>query len=444
MNNIQINNVSKFYKTYERPAMRLLEWLSVEKKKYHEQKYVLRDINLTLNQGESIGIIGVNGAGKSTLLKLITGVIRPSSGKISVSGQISAILELGMGFHPDFTGRQNALMSGQLMGFTHEDMAKKFSEIEAFAEIGSYIDQPVRVYSSGMQVRLAFAVATVHRPDILIVDEALAVGDIYFQQKCYKLIKDYIKQGMTLIFVTHGMGTVLEICDRVIYLREGRVVFDGKPKTGVDFYQADMLELSSRQKFSTKVKGKKEAIRNDTDELEIDEASWQGSDGSLLTNKVMLKGVSLTDENNCEINTVICDQRVSLKIHYSFSDDLSDPHVGFKIRNKFGNVIFETNTFCMNKQIKTVKLGEILETEFSFSMSIYPGDYTVTVGLANKGYGGGLFEEYLNYAHDVMSIKVLPNPDGIIWDGIINLNPHVSFVKGKIDDLKDAYYKESI
>jgi lipopolysaccharide transport system ATP-binding protein len=215
MGSIQVTHLGKAYKQYPTRWSRMLEWLSPFETERHSLKWVLRDINFMIRPGEAVGIVGINGAGKSTLLKMITGTTQPTTGQIAVTGRVAALLELGMGFHPEFTGRQNVLMAGQLLGYSPADLLARMGEIESFAEIGPAIDEPVRIYSSGMQMRLAFSVATVIRPDILIVDEALAVGDVYFQQKCFERIARYIEDGTTLLFVSHSTATILNLCSRV-------------------------------------------------------------------------------------------------------------------------------------------------------------------------------------------------------------------------------------
>ncbi|MBF0245896.1 MAG: ABC transporter ATP-binding protein, partial [Planctomycetes bacterium] len=237
--------VGKSFCRFRSEWQRILSWTGLPIRP-EEERWVLRGANLELNPGEALGIIGANGAGKSTLLKLITGTMKPTEGNIEVKGRVSAILELGLGFNAELTGRQNARQASSIMGFNAEEVERIMPGIENFAEVGDYFDQPLRVYSSGMLVRVAFAVVTAVRPDLLIVDEALAVGDVYFQQKCHERMREFISSGTALLFVSHGMDTVLEICSRALYLREGKVIHDGSPKEAVDLYQADMLVRMDR------------------------------------------------------------------------------------------------------------------------------------------------------------------------------------------------------
>ena len=426
MGNIQVLNLGKAYRQYPSPRARLAEWLDPRRRPRHRQRWVLQDVSFAVRSGESVGIVGVNGAGKSTLLKMITGTVQPTVGTVRTEGRIAALLELGLGFHGDFTGRQNVVMSGQMMGHSLADIARAMPEIESFAEIGEYIDQPVRVYSSGMQVRLAFAVAVAYRPDILIVDEALAVGDVYFQQKCYERIKTYVDQGTTLLFVTHGLATMLEVCDRALYLRHGRLAFDGSPKEAVDLYQADLLAARDQGDALITVvdapPGPGIQSRAAATTLEA-----SGARGSLTTDAVALASVELRTEAGESAAVLLTGRRAELQVRYRLRRNLADPHVGFKIRNRLGRVVFETNTYCMGAGLGPHGAGTTLEVSFRFPLDLVPDDYTVTVGLANRGSGAGVFDESLSYLHDVLSFRILPDPEGILWDGIVNLRPDLSW-----------------
>lgn len=236
-NVIEINDLTKIYKLYRNPVDRLKESLSIFGKNYHKDFFALNSMTLHVQRGEALGIIGKNGSGKSTLLKIMTGVLSPTSGELSVKGRISALLELGAGFNPDFSGLENVYLNGTMMGMSKEDVDKKIDDITAFADIGDFIHQPVKTYSSGMFVRLAFAVAINVEPEILIVDEALSVGDIFFQAKCFKKFSEFKEQGKTIIFVTHDMSSVMKYCDRVIVMNEGIIVDEGAPGPMIDIYK---------------------------------------------------------------------------------------------------------------------------------------------------------------------------------------------------------------
>lgn len=423
MGTVTVHKLGKAYRQYPHRWARLREWLTPGESVRHTLKWILKDIDFHIHAGESVGIVGINGAGKSTLLKLITGTTQPTSGTVQVGGRIAALLELGLGFHPDFTGRQNAIMAGQLLGLQASEVEALLPEIEAFAEIGDYIDQPVRVYSSGMQVRLAFSVATARRPDVLIVDEALAVGDVYFQQKCYQRIQSFVAQGTTLLFVTHSMGTVLEVCTRAIYLSQGRVVYDGTPKEAIDLYQADLL-VQLDQGSSKRVERQNTANESAEERSPLLQSSQvQGGLGSISSSQVTCLDVQLVDKNHQKLNALVSGERAELLITYLMHDLITDPHIGFKVRDKYGSVIFETNTYCMGRNIGEIKAGNQLATSFRFPVDLIPGDYTITVGLGNEGYGESSFKESLSYLHDVLMFQVLPNVSDIVWGGIVNLHP---------------------
>ena len=406
MGSIRVSKLGKAYKRYPNQWARLAEWLSPSKRRRHELKWVLQDIDIDIKPGESVGLIGINGAGKSTLLKLITGTSQPTVGSVATEGRIAALLELGMGFHPDFSGRQNVLMSGQLIGMSAQEITALMPEIEAFAEIGEYIDQPVRVYSSGMQVRLAFSVATAVRPDILIVDEALAVGDVFFQQKCYERIRSFCELGTTLLFVSHAMGTVYSLCDRAILLGEGRVALDASPREVIDLYNAQLLQRQGKGAAKVKV------IDSDDD----------GNVGSFSSDGAAICAVELLQEQRA-ISTVVSESVVTVRIRVRFDQDYRDPHIGFQIRNARGEAAFMTNTYCMHRTIGAVARFEEVVAEFSFKIGLAEGEYTITSGVAEGGAGEGEFNQTLARTQDAKAFTIVRNMDAILWSGFYNLDP---------------------
>ena len=416
MGKLVVSNVSKAYKRYPGKWARVLEWLTG--KPHHEKNWVLRDINFTVSPGESVGIIGVNGAGKSTLLKIITGTTQATTGTVFSQGRVAALLELGMGFHPDFTGRQNALMAGQLQGYTLDQITELMSEIERFAEIGDYIDHPVRTYSSGMQVRLAFAVATATRPDILIVDEALAVGDIFFQQKCFDRIRFFRELGTTLLFVSHSPGTVYALCDRAILLSGGKLLLDDKPKVVIDYYDV----------MVTTVKPKREVMHRSTNvyEADLDVPLLQigGEEIQPIWRHpgVRVRSVSIL-KDDCPVNLFVCSHRANLRIDIVFTQEFDDPHVGFRVHNGRGETVFMTNTLCMKKKIGAVHPENRIIVNFDFHVNIAPGEYTLTVGVANGAIGGSNFREQLARLMHIRSFTVAEDPVGIVWSGYSYLSP---------------------
>lgn len=414
---LKVNSLGKAYKKYASQWKRLAEWFSFRKICNHQLHWVLRDISFEIHPGEAVGIIGKNGAGKSTLLKLITGTTKPTVGSIEVGGRVSALLELGVGFHPDFTGRQNVYMAGQLLGYSIHEIDEHFSQIEEFAELGDYIDQPVRVYSSGMQVRLAFSAATAIRPDLLLVDEALSVGDVYFQQKCFKRILEFKKQGTTLLLVSHDLAAIYNVCDRAIFIKDSGVAFDGKPNLAVDLYEADLLK---------KLDACPSRLIIQTEEEFVDVQTA----GSISIDVVKLLSVKMLADNNEIVDTIISDKDIIISLTVLFEEYFNDPHVGFKIRDRFGVVLFDTNTYSMKTSIGPVSKNEHLTVNFKFRAGFSPGEYTITVGIANGGYVGG-FKEVLLYGHNLTKLTVLKNNETLTWNGVYNVSPLLSILRNE-------------
>jgi len=420
---ISLNNVSKCYKRYSHPVDRLKELL-LPGKSHAENFWALQNINLKVAKGETLGIIGQNGSGKSTLLQIIAGTLTPTTGEVWVNGRVSALLELGSGFNPEFTGRQNVFFNGQILGLSREEVEAKFDQIAAFAEIGDFIDQPIKSYSSGMFVRLAFAVAVSVNPEILIVDEALSVGDIYFQQKCFERIRELKQLGTTLLFVSHDSGAVYKLCRRAILMELGKVVLDEKPRQVLDLYEAKLLK--KRDTYSEAVEIQKIPESNSSLPLKS-ESSSNRKVADILINlpEVSVKFIKLLNESDQEIESIISEELLQLCIGLLFSDTFEDPHVGFKIRDRTGSVIFETNTFCMEQRVGKVISSTLLEIRFRFHVPLIEGEYTITVGVADGAFGEGQFKRTLVYAHDLKVLKVLKNRNSILWAGIVNLKPSI-------------------
>jgi lipopolysaccharide transport system ATP-binding protein len=365
MGAIIVKQLGKAYKQYGNRWSRLGEWLLPFRGPRHQLKWVIHDISFQLAPGEAVGIIGVNGAGKSTLLKLITGTTQPTTGSVTITGRVAALLELGMGFHPDFTGRQNAYMAGQLIGLSVDEISALMPQIEAFADIGDYIDQPVRVYSSGMQMRLAFSVATVKRPDVLIVDEALSVGDAYFQHKSFDRIRDYRKQGTTLLIVSHDRGAIQSICDRAILLDGGRLAHQGKPEEVMDYYNAVIAEREGSS-----------IAQSVTDDGRV-----QTSSGS---REATVADISLLDEHGAPIEVANVGAAVQLRVRVQAHADLPRLVLGYMIKDRLGQPIYGTNTHHMEQALDNVKAGEQIEFRFAFPLNLGPGSYSVTTALTSN------------------------------------------------------------
>lgn len=362
MGTITITNLGKAYKQYPTRWSRLAEWLTPFIKPRHQLKWVLQDISFTVNPGESVGIIGINGAGKSTLLKMITGTTQPTTGSVSITGRVAALLELGMGFHPDFTGRQNVYMAGQLLGMSVEEITALMPGIEEFAEIGDYMDQPVRVYSSGMQMRVAFSVATARRPDVLIVDEALSVGDAYFQHKSFDRIREFRKQGTTLLIVSHDKLAIQSICDRAILLDAGRLAKVGEPEAVMDYYNAMIAQKENSMVQQTTLESGKVQTISGTGEAEIESAVILNSEGM-------------------PVEAINVGERITLKVTARANASIPELVLGYLIKDRLGQPIYGTNTHLLGSPLTQVKPGERVECAFSFPANLGTGSYAVTLAL---------------------------------------------------------------
>ena len=364
MGTITVSNLGKAYKTYPTRLSRLAEWILPFRGPRHSLKWVLRDVSFQVSPGEAVGLIGINGAGKSTLLKLITGTTQPSTGHVAMEGSVAALLELGMGFHPDFTGRQNAYMAGQLLGMSVEQIRELMPQIEAFADIGDYMDQPVRVYSSGMQMRVAFSVATARRPDILIVDEALSVGDAYFQHKSFERIRQFRKEGTTLLLVSHDKQAIQSVCDRAILLDGGRLAREGRPEEIMDYYNAMIAERE-----------------NDTVRLkEIADGKVQTVSG---TGEATVADIALLDENGERVEVVDVGSPVTLEVKVKVNAPIPRMVLGYMIKDRLGQAMYGTNTHLKALPLDDVAAGEEVVYRFAFPMNLGPGTYSVATAIVS-------------------------------------------------------------
>ena len=365
MGTIAVSGLGKAYKQYPTRWARLAEWVLPFRGPRHELKWVLQDIGFTVKPGRALGIIGINGAGKSTLLKMITGTTQPTTGSVEITGRVAALLELGMGFHPDFTGRQNAVMAGQLLGLSMEDIRRLMPEIEAFAEIGDYIDQPVRVYSSGMQMRVAFSVATAVRPDVLIVDEALSVGDAYFQHKSFDRIRAFREQGTTLLLVSHDKAAIQSICDEAILLNGGRLAMRGEPEAVMDYYNA----LIAEKENST--------VR----QLPDGEGRIQTISG---TGEATVTRVRLLNAKGEPIEVAAVGEQVTVEIAVTVHHHLERLVLGFMIKDRLGQPVFGTNTHHLDRAEEELRAGETLTCRFTFRADLGHGSYSIATAIADS------------------------------------------------------------
>lgn len=397
MGDITVLNLGKAYKSYPNRFARLKEWLLPFGKSQHTIKWVLRDISFQIKSGEAVGIIGINGAGKSTLLKMLTGTTEPSSGSIQMLGRVAALLELGIGFHPEFTGRQNAYMAGQLLGIDALKMSKLMPEIEAFAEIGDYMDYPVRVYSSGMQVRLAFAVATAQRPDILIIDEALSVGDAYFQHKSFDRIRKFREEGTTLLIVSHDKQAIQSICDRAILLNSGSLAMEGEPEAVMDFYNAMLAE------------------REEQTVRQIVEAS-----GEIKTisgsGEATIQSILILNESGAPVETIGVGASVDLKIRVKINSNISNLVVGYMLKDRLGQPVYGTNTYHLGEVQHNLVKGDEFEYSFKFIANLGQGSYSISVALHEGSTHLGVNYEWRDRAGVFSVINLSKNTFvGVAW-----------------------------
>ena len=416
---IRVADVTKIYKLYDNPKDRLKESLGLTRKKCYQEHYALNHINFEVKKGETVGIIGTNGSGKSTMLKLITGVLTPSSGEIQVDGRISALLELGAGFNMEYTGIENIYLNGTMIGFSRNEIDEKMQEILDFADIGEFVHQPVKSYSSGMFVRLAFAVAININPEILIVDEALSVGDVFFQAKCYRKFEEFKQQGKTILFVSHDLGSITKYCDRAILLNKGEKIFEGTPKETVDIYkkvlvnQFEPSELETDEdanditKFS-KDKDWKKSIQVNPELIEYGEKSAEIIDYALL------------DENGLITNTFMKGTVFSVRMKIQAHKEVKEPIFAFTIKNLQVIELTGTNTTYEKVQVPPMEPGDIREVTFTQRLDLQGGEYLVSLGCT--GYQDGDFQVF-HRLYDVCSLTVISDKNTV---GYYDMNSEVS------------------
>ncbi len=403
---IRVSSLTKIYHLYDKPQDRLKEALNPFKKSYHHDFYAINDVSFEIKKGETVGIIGKNGAGKSTLLKMITGVLTPSSGSIEVCGKIASLLELGAGFNPEMTGLENIYLNGTLMGFSNEEMATKVDAILEFADIGEFIYQPVKMYSSGMFARLAFSVAINVEPEILIVDEVLSVGDIRFQQKSLRKMKDMQDKGLTILFVAHDMGVVNTFCSKVIWINDGTLIEEGNTDSVSKKYISFMAYGSVTEIINSKnsIDEQNNAVNN----LSVnDNLIWTiptnhdsfGEEGAEIT------GVSLSDDFGTTISKLSIAKKVNFYIKFRAFQDLHSVGLGIVLKNRLSNSIFTINSYMYDNSIDVVEKGSQYITCISFDFPyLSKGEYTISVALSE---GTQLSHIQHHWIHDIYHISYL-------------------------------------
>lgn len=450
-NAIRVKDVTKIYRLYDRPSDRLKESLSPTRKNYHKDFYALKGVSFDVGKGESVGIIGTNGSGKSTILKIITGVLTPSGGEVAVNGRISALLELGAGFNMEYTGIENVYMNGTMMGYSRADMDKKLPEILEFADIGDFVYQPVKSYSSGMFVRLAFALAINVDPEILIVDEALSVGDIFFQAKCYRRMEELRNSGTTILMVTHDMSSVLKYCDRTVLLNNGTKVAEGKPGEMVDLYKkilagqydqlTEMISEIERSNAAGVLSGAgqsegegsgaaaKEAgnsagnIREHSGELMRDSMTVNPSVNEYGNGRAEIYDFGILDKDGRLTNLVLKGETFTIKERIRFNGHVEAPIFTYTFRDKKGNDLTGTNTMFENAKVDSADEGDEYEVTFSQRMDLQGGEYLLSMSCT--GFEQGELVVY-HRLYDILNFTVISNKNTV---GVYDMNSVVDVRK---------------
>ncbi|MEO7145141.1 MAG: ABC transporter ATP-binding protein [Bryobacteraceae bacterium] len=361
---VLVQNVSKLYRLYRHPSDRLRQLLPFARRSLAAEFWALRNVSFSVEAGEVLGVIGPNGSGKSTLLQVVSGILQPTSGRVLTRGRIAALLELGAGFNPEFTGRENVFMNGEILGMSRAEVERIFPKIEEFAEIGAFIDRPVKEYSSGMYIRLAFSTAIHVDPEILIVDEALAVGDAIFANRCIQKFEELKERHVTVLFVSHDLGLVKRLSDRAILMLKGEIAAAGSPKDVVNRYVGHVLERQQERDLLTGAEPGEGALRS----------SFRHGDGA---SRVI--GVELLNSDGDTCETVRTGERITVRIQARFHRSVSNPVIGVLIRNRLGIDVYGTNSRVEQIDIGEVAAGEIIETDFVFNCVLTRQEYTLTV-----------------------------------------------------------------
>lgn len=402
---IQVQNLSKVYKLYDKPMDRLKESLGLTRQKKYVEHYALNNVSFDVHRGETVGIIGTNGSGKSTILKIITGVLNPTAGHVQVNGRISALLELGAGFNGEYTGIENVYLNGTMIGFSREEIDAKLQDILDFADIGEFINQPVKTYSSGMFVRLAFAVAINIDPEILIVDEALSVGDVFFQSKCYRKFEEFKEKGKTILFVSHDLSSIGKYCDRVVLLNQGEKLAEGDAKEMVNLFRRVMVnQLGDVQKEKDAEKSGKKS-RNMKEKLNLNPKVLEYGNGY-----AQITDFAICDNQEYITNTIEKGKEFAVKMRVEFLKDVKDPIFAFTIKDLKGTEITGTNTMYEGSPVTPKKCGDIQEITFTQKMNLEAGEYMLCLGCT--GYAEGDFTVF-HRLYDVCNITVIADKKAV-------------------------------
>lgn len=446
---IKIENLSKCFQIYDQPHDRLKQFVlprlqrlvGLSANQYYREFWALKDVSFEVKKGETVGIIGRNGSGKSTLLQMICGTLSPSAGNVTTHGRIAALLELGSGFNPEFTGRENVFLNASVLGLSNDEINARFDDIAAFADIDEFIDQPVKTYSSGMMVRLAFAVIAHVDADILIIDEALAVGDAFFTQKCMRYLRNFMKTG-TVLFVSHDTGSIKNFCNYAVWLEKGVVLQHGLPKDVCELYLEAFYEAQQGKSSTTKLREFKRLddsiplkdqrlefintsnLRNDLQIFKFDPAAASFGKGG-----AQIQDVRLLDENEHPLAWIVGGEKAILRVVVHAYQDLDRPIIGFYFKDRLGQALFGDNTFLSYKERPVhCRKGDVLQSQFIFFMPLLPaGEYSVTVAIAN---GTQEIHEQHHWIHDAVFLK---SESSSVATGLIG----IPMIEIKLDNLEE-------
>ncbi|MDE6844277.1 MAG: ABC transporter ATP-binding protein [Lachnospiraceae bacterium] len=421
---IQVTNVEKIYKLYDKPSDRIKEALGFGRGRHHTEHHALKGVDLTIRQGECVGIIGTNGSGKSTILKIITGVLNPTHGEVTVNGRISALLELGAGFNMEYNGIENIYLNGTMIGFSEKEIDEKMDAILEFADIGEYVYQPVKTYSSGMFVRLAFAVAINIEPEILIVDEALSVGDVFFQAKCYHKFEEFKEMGKTIVFVSHDLSSISKYCDRVVLLNQGTKLGEGKPKEMIDIYKQVLVgQYVAPEPENSRLLDDEELRRAAAGGAGTGKAADATTAGDaqngivenpeLLeygSKKAVIEEYYITDDKGTKTPAILKGNNFTIHMKVKIMEDIPAPIFAFTIKNVRGTEITGTNTMFEKAFLESVSAGEKREVTFTQKMNLQGGDYLLSLGVT--GYENDDFTVY-HRLYDVLNMTVISDKDTV-------------------------------
>ena len=424
---ISVNDVSKMYKLYDNPMDRLKESLGLSRKKKYKEHYALNHVSFQVHKGETVGIIGTNGSGKSTILKIITGVLSPTAGEIAVNGRISALLELGAGFNGEYSGLENVYLNGSMIGFSREEIDAKLQSILDFADIGDFIHQPVKTYSSGMFVRLAFAVAINIDPEILIVDEALSVGDVFFQAKCYRKFEEFKEMGKTILFVSHDLSSIGKYCDRVVLLNKGEKLAEGGAKEMVNLYRRVLVnqydDADLEEGAENAEAGQDGQLTDGTAGENVSKKEHAGGgramkDSLNLNPKVLeygsklgeIEDFAIRDDTGMITNVIEKGKEFSVQMKVRFQADVNDPIFAFTLKDLKGTEITGTNTMYEHTPVKPQKAGDVREITFKQIMPLEAGEYMLCLGCT--GYKDGDFTVF-HRLYDVCNLTVITDKKAV-------------------------------